>query len=181
MWRRLWIWEPFALVVKRVVRIVRESVWTRSLFSEPLLFPDQASSPMQWATSSMWVLGWLRSEGKIPSFGSLVDCHFAINAHVSRERLTRHDLWFPSDTCKGYCSTWVPITCRVFLVCVSKVSSVPLIWSWSLENRYEWSEPLDGWLDLIRTGGTLFEWRVACEELYRIGASRPLGGFTKWV
>jgi len=32
----------------------------------------------------------------------LVDCHSAINAHVLRERLRRHDLWFLSVTCKGY-------------------------------------------------------------------------------
>ena len=165
MWRRLWIWEPFALVVKSVVRILRAGVWTRLLSSEPPLFPDQASSPMEWAMSGMWVLGWLRSEGKIPSSGSLVDFHSTINAHISRERLRRHDLWFLSDICKGYCSTWVPIVCRVFLVCVSKVSSVPL----------------DGWFDLIRTVCMLFEWRVACEGLHRIRASWPLGGFMKWV
>jgi len=57
----------------------------------------------------------------------LVYCQYAINAHVSRERLRRHGLWFPSDTCKGYYGTRVPSAWRVFLVCVSKVSSEPLI------------------------------------------------------
>jgi len=54
-------------------------------------------------------------------------CHSAINASVLRERLKGHTLWFLSDTCKGYYSTQVPNAWRVFLVCVSKVSSRPLI------------------------------------------------------
>jgi len=70
------------------------------------------------------IISW--SDEKIPSSGSLVDCHSAINVHASREILKRRDLWFLSDTCKGYYGTRVPSAWSVFLVGVSKVSSVPL-------------------------------------------------------
>jgi len=84
----------------------------------------------------MWMLDFSSLDKKIPSSGNLVDCHSTINAHVSRKRLRRQDLWFLCDTCKGYCGTWVPRSRSVFLVCVSKVSSIPLIQSWRLRNWY---------------------------------------------
>ena len=94
--------EPFAL--GGIERIGRACVGTCSLFFEHF---SSVVGQVRWPSKvrHCWCSIFPWSEGKIPSSGSLVDCHSAINAHVSRERLRRHDLSFLNDTCKGYRGT----------------------------------------------------------------------------